>query len=307
MSKSKKIFIICLILIIGISSTAGGMYYFNKIQPYNSCMRDAATAMNSDSFDKAIALYGQALKYKNDPDINTKIELAKILKTSKDNYDSAVKQMNGKKYLESIDLFKKVDKQDNKRYKDSQNKIQECKKQYIAQNINNANDSLKNSKFNDANNYLSNIFKLDATNTDALKVKNDIAKAIQKQKDKETTKAIASTSSSYPSGELSKDDALKILNSKIINANSYCKVTFFFIDNKTINGEKYYQTQLMFQNTRKGADNSWHMVFIDTNDVDAMWYINAKSRKIFRIVNNNLVLSEGTIKSQYNSGINYIN
>ena len=53
-----------------------------------------------------------------------------MLKTSKEVYDTAINQLSDKQYLEAIDTFKKVDKQDIKRYSDSEKKIVECKKSY---------------------------------------------------------------------------------------------------------------------------------------------------------------------------------
>lgn len=173
-----SISIISIVLILG-----GIFYYINNVQVYNKTLADANNAVATEEYDKAITLYEEALNYKKDPDVNEKIDLAKLLIKSKEIYETAIKQTTDKKYLEAIESFKKVDKQDTKRYPVVQSKISECKNLYISDNLKSANDYLANNKFDEANKYLDNILKLDVNNADAKKVKDVIAKAIQKQKD----------------------------------------------------------------------------------------------------------------------------
>lgn len=47
------------------------------------------------------------------------------------NYKLGVQKMDNKDYLNAIDDFKKVDRQDSKKYNTALNKINECKKLYI--------------------------------------------------------------------------------------------------------------------------------------------------------------------------------
>lgn len=189
MKKSLKFSILGVGLIIICISAFIGIKSYNINKSYQKYLNEASSNMNLEKYDNAITLYQEAEKYKNDPVIKQQIEMAKILKISKESYDNAIRHMDDKDYLAAIDTFKKVNKQDTKRYSDSQDKISTCKKAYIDDNLNTANDNLASSKFDDANNALNNIFKIDATNNDAIKVKDDIAKAIQKQKDDEEAKA----------------------------------------------------------------------------------------------------------------------
>jgi tetratricopeptide (TPR) repeat protein len=127
-SVNKKVIAILGILIIAILFS--GFYYFGKIKPYNNFLRDANMAVNAEDYDKAITLYDEAKKYKNDNAIEAKIALSEILKESKENYENAKDDMKNNNYLLAINTFGKVNKQDTKRYEDAQNKIQECKKLY---------------------------------------------------------------------------------------------------------------------------------------------------------------------------------
>lgn len=124
LSTKRNLIIILVVVIIG----CFGFYYFDKVKPYNDLLTSANKAITTEDYDNAIKFYTEAETYKKTSDIDKKIQFTGILKKSKENYDSAMQKMKGKDYLSAIDNFKKVDKQDNKRYSDTQNKINECKK-----------------------------------------------------------------------------------------------------------------------------------------------------------------------------------
>ena len=178
------------VIILVIVFIVGSYYYFSKVRPYNQAFNKATQSMTNEDYDKAITLYGEALSYKNDSSIDKMIDLAKRLKKSKETYGIALKQMVSKDYLTAIDSFIKVDKQDTKRYSDSQNSISECKKLYIADNLKNANDNITSKKFDEANNIGAN------------KLKTDIVTIIKKQKDAAAKSLIQAKA---------KKDAVKIL------------------------------------------------------------------------------------------------
>lgn len=220
MTIKKKVLIISVSILIILSAT-GLYYYFNKIKPYNDAMNNASKAIVSEDYDNAIAVYTEALSYKNNSDANKKIELAKLLKKSKSIYSTAIKQTADKKYLEAIDNFKKVDKQDSKRYSTAQSKVSKCKKLYIADNLKSANDNLANNKFNEANKYLDNIFKIDSNNTDAKKVKDNVAKVIQKQKDDAAAAAIQAKATQNKNKSITKQQAIQIVKQIYKNVQLY--------------------------------------------------------------------------------------
>ena len=188
MINKKRVIILISIIIVGVIFVT--FYYMNKAQVYNKTLTAANKAVVIEEYNKAITLYEEALNYKKDPEVNKKISFAKLLIKSKATYAVAIKQTTDKNYLEAIDNFKKVDKQDSKRYSIAQSKISECTKLYVEDNIERAKDYLISGKFDEANKALDNIFKLEVNNANVDKVKAYIKKEIQKQID-EAAKAKA--------------------------------------------------------------------------------------------------------------------
>lgn len=170
----RKITIISVIVVIAIVCGGFGIYKYNKVQAYNNLINTANKDMDKGEYDQAIALFNQALQYKNDPTIEKNIKLAASLKEVKSIFDEGTKLMNDKKYLEAIEQFKKVTKGDDKLYSNAQKSIEECKKQFAAQNIQLAKDALKNNKSDDANKYLDEVLKVDSNNAEAKKLKDDV-------------------------------------------------------------------------------------------------------------------------------------
>ncbi len=58
----------------------------------------------------------------------------------------------------------------------AQEKIKECTEEYIEDNLKNAEKSIHNLKYKEANEYLNNIFKLDKDNEEAKKLKDILNK-----------------------------------------------------------------------------------------------------------------------------------
>ena len=172
-----------LIVIVIISSFIGSYYYLSKIKPYNQSVNTANVSMDKEEYDKAITQYEEALSFKKDAGVNKKLDLARLLVKSKAFYETAIKLVTDKNYLEAVYNFKKVDELDKKRYSEAQSKISDCKKLYIEVNLKGAKDDLASGNFDKANILLANIVKIDPNNADVKKAKADIAKAIKKQKD----------------------------------------------------------------------------------------------------------------------------
>ena len=245
-------------VILVIILVVGSFFYLNKIRPYNQLFNNANQSMANEEYDKAVTLYSEALSYKNDPAVNKKIDFAKLLKKSKETYSIAVKQMASKDYLEAIDNFTKTDKQDAKRYFDSQNSISDCKKLYIADNLKNAKDTIAGKKFDEANKYINNILKLDAKNTDVKKLKADIVTALQKQKDdstklkndiakaaqkqKDDAKSTAKVNASKQTQNLTFQQAMDLVKSKVkLDTNETFNTTNQRFQRTGIyNGDDYY-------------------------------------------------------------------
>ncbi|MHC1682668.1 MAG: N-acetylmuramoyl-L-alanine amidase [Clostridiaceae bacterium] len=151
--KIKRIAIICVVIMIIISGGIG-IYQYNKVRLYNNLINEANNLKEDKSF-----------------------------------YDEGIQLMNDKKYLEAIEQFSKISKEADKFYSEAENYIEECKKQYIAQNIQLSTDALKNNKYDDANKYLDDVLKIDANNTEAKELKNDIATKVATA-DKKISKVI---------------------------------------------------------------------------------------------------------------------
>ncbi|OBR91419.1 hypothetical protein CLRAG_29860 [Clostridium ragsdalei P11] len=247
LSTKKNIIIILSILIIG-SMISLGFYYFDKIRPYENILLSANKAMTAENYDEAINLYTEAETYKKTSDIDSKIQLAGILKKSKLNYKLGIQKMDNKDYLNAVDYLKKVNRQDSKRYNTALNKINKCKKLYISDNFAKAKGSLNNNKFDDANKYLNNISKIDDNNSCIKELKNDIAKAIQKQKEEISQQlAVAQTNSvsKNVNDDYTPEMAIKLAMEKDKiesdpNLLTYCDSTPLYDSN----GKKYFHVFL---------------------------------------------------------------
>ncbi|MBD5642609.1 tetratricopeptide repeat protein [Clostridium botulinum] len=183
--KSRKLFIACIVIVIILVGFSLGIYKYNRIQDYNMLITNGNKYMASKEYDKAIILFERSLNYKKDPEIEKNISLANKLREVKIVYDNGIRLMNDKKYLEAIEEFKTINKDSLKWYSDSQQKIQQCKKEFIAQNIKLANDSAKLNEYDKANKYLDDILKLDSNNLAAKNLKNRFAKAVKEEKERE--------------------------------------------------------------------------------------------------------------------------
>ncbi|NFN86128.1 tetratricopeptide repeat protein [Clostridium sporogenes] len=181
--KSRRLVIICIFIILAGSSF--GIYKYNRVQDYNMLISDGNKYMALKEYDKAIILFERSLNYKKDLEIEKNITLANKLRQVKIIYDNGIKLMNNKKYLEAIEEFKTISKDSLKWYSDSQEKIQQCRKEFTSQNIKLANDSAKLNEYDKANKYLNNILKLDANNLEAKNLKNKFAKVIKEEKERE--------------------------------------------------------------------------------------------------------------------------
>ncbi|EJO5346696.1 tetratricopeptide repeat protein [Clostridium botulinum] len=184
-TKSKKIFIICIITVTVLAAFSFGIYKYNRMKDYNMLISNANKYMNSKEYDKAISLFEQSLNYKKDPNIEKNIVLASRLKKVKEIYDNGIGLMKDKKYLEAIKKFKTIKKDSLKWYSYSQQKIQECKKKFIVQNIKLANGAVKSNNYDKAKKHLDDILKLDSNNSEAKILKDRLDKSAKEQQEKD--------------------------------------------------------------------------------------------------------------------------
>ena len=122
----KTIVIICVIAVVLVVSGGFGIYQYNKVKTYNYLISTANKNMEQGEYDQAIVLFNQSLQYKSDPDIQKSIKLAKDLKEIKAVFDEGTKLMNDHKYLEALEHFQKITKEDYDLYNNAQKNIIEC-------------------------------------------------------------------------------------------------------------------------------------------------------------------------------------
>lgn len=216
----KKIVIISVIFIIIIAGIGLGIYKYNKVQAYNKLITTANKDMDLGKYDEAITLFQESLKYKKDSSIEKNIKLATSLEKFKKIYNDGAKLENDKKYLEAIEKFKMIDKSGLKWYNNAQKKIEECKKQYISQNLESANNAFNNNSYDDANKYLDDILKIDSNNKDAKNLKTSIDKIVKEQNEKaEVEEQSKQTTNNSVNGNIEKVNTQN--NDKMNTVHSY--------------------------------------------------------------------------------------
>ncbi|MBC2580424.1 lipopolysaccharide assembly protein LapB [Clostridium sp. DJ247] len=253
--KVKKIIIVSIIVIISLIGVGFGVYKYNVVQAYNNLITTANKYMDAGEYDKAIEAFKQCLRYKQDSNIDRSIKLAENLKEAKDIYDEGTKLMNDKKYLEAIEQFNKVTKANNKLYDNAQKNIQECKKQYIAQNLQLADSSIKSNKYDDANKYLDEILKIDSNNANAKKLKNDIIKSEQ---EKDNTQSYTNNT------KITFEQASSIVLDSIKNKAPNTVVVQADKEIRNQNGLNYYVVHVVDNMADHTATRGWYYVEVNT-------------------------------------------
>ncbi|WML33230.1 tetratricopeptide repeat protein [Clostridium sp. OS1-26] len=258
--KVKRISIIIAIAVIGFIGAGLGAYKYHKAQEYKNLITTANNYMNSGEYDKAIALFNQSLSYKEDISIKSNIKLAENLKEVKSSYDKGISLMNDKKYLEAMEQFKKVTKEDDKLYNNAQKSINECKKQYTTQNVQLANNSIKSGNYGDAYKYIAEVLKIDSNNADAQKLKSDVAKAEQEKKANEEQEKTAAANANNRA--VTQEQAIKIISDKITDKGPKTVVQCENIENK--NGSEYYYIHVYDNMGSHAATRGWYYVEVST-------------------------------------------
>lgn len=190
--KRKRIRLIIVTCILFFVIMTSSVYAYN-LNSYNNLMNNGKQFLKEDKFDSSINSYKKAQSTffgkKHSKEINDNINLANKVKNSKQSYDQGMQLYKDKKYIEAMDSFKKVAKEDSKRYVDSNNKIDESKKLHIAENIENAKNEANNKKYDSAINFLNVVLNFDSNNNEANQLKNEYDSLIKKQKEDEENKA----------------------------------------------------------------------------------------------------------------------
>ncbi len=248
------------LVILGFIILGFGINKYNKIRSYDNLITEANKYMDSDEYDKAIALFKQSLDYKNDPNVERSIKLAGNLKTAKSIYDNGVSLMNNKDYEGAIQQFQKITQEDDKLYSAAQKKITECKKNFISQNIELANNDIKNNKYDEASKYIDNILKMDSNNAEAKKLKDNIAKLEKGQENNETkqTAQSAAVEQSSSNKNLTQEDAEAIVKNNFKYNSS--EIVYCYDHDSEHDGKGFYVIHVYESHPTHTATLGWYGV-----------------------------------------------
>lgn len=244
--KSKVVLGIIVLLILAGAGT--GIYKFNKNQGYNDLVKTANRYMDEGKYDDAIAAFQQSLNYKDDENVRRSIKVAESLKQEKVIYDDGIKLMNEKKYLEAIEKFNKVTKEDEKMYKDAQDKISECKRDYATLNIKNADKALKENRLDDANKYLQEVFKVDSESKEGQTLKAQVEKKKQE----------GIKNQQEPQKGITVEGAIKIVKNKFESTAS--NMVYQYDHDSTHDGRSFYVIHVFENMGDHTATKGWYGV-----------------------------------------------
>ncbi|WP_251859960.1 hypothetical protein [Clostridium sp. Marseille-Q2269] len=172
----KKLGIVFWISIIVFTVATFISYSYGKKVIIQNLIKSGHVYINKKEYDKAIAIYEEVVKYDKDSNDKNMLNLA----IAKDNswkfyHDGMVCYKKGE-YLKALKLFEGVMESDNETFNKAQEKIEQCKEKYIKSNLNNAEQCMHNSNYNEANKYLDKVFSLDKNNKDAKRLEKILNK-----------------------------------------------------------------------------------------------------------------------------------
>lgn len=233
--KKRTAIITCIILLI-IAGIPLSIYGYRNYK-YEKYYDEGLNNIKKDKLSNAAESFNKALSYKgkNKKVIVNKLNLIKRIKESKLQYDSALKSMKDKKYLDAIMDFKKVSKEDKYRYMKASDKIAECSKNYIDDNLSSAKDQAKGGKYNEALAFLDDILKFDGNYSEAVNLKKEYNSEIQKIKEAEEKKIAEEKQKEEERRKAEEKKKLAMVSSKKVGSGS--KNTSGKSTNKTSNSE----------------------------------------------------------------------
>ncbi|NMM61185.1 hypothetical protein HBE96_00390 [Clostridium sp. P21] len=185
MAKNKILMIIsgillsCLLFI----GSAFGTSKIVQAKNYNNLVNSANQNFNSGNYDEAISLYDKALQIKDDSNVVKNRAMAQNYKQYQNTYNEGLKLITDKKYSEAIQKLGTINQVAGQVYTNAQGKIEECRKNIISDNIQNANTAISNKDYDSANKYIAEVLKIDSNNTNAKQLQTTIAQAQQKDKE----------------------------------------------------------------------------------------------------------------------------
>jgi hypothetical protein len=158
---------------------------YNDRNNFNDNLYKADQYFEAKEYSAAKEYYQLALRYKNDSNINTKIEVCDKLEQSLSNYERGNELFNGKDYPGAYETFSKVIPDDELRYKLAQEKMSQCINIYYNQEATQAEDLVSKGDYSGAIACINKILNIDPKNENALALKAKYQTDLQKKTDEE--------------------------------------------------------------------------------------------------------------------------
>ncbi|WP_127836921.1 CDK-activating kinase assembly factor MAT1 [Clostridium prolinivorans] len=201
----------------------------------------------------------------------------KDLKAIKAIYNKGISLMDEKKYLEAEKELNKIYKENLNLYDKAQDKIKQCKEEYIKQNIELANNSIQENKYEEATKYLDEILKIDNKNKEAKSLKDILDAKIEeqfiknmKEKEKETVNKVGAT--------ITPEKAVEIVKGCVKNSTSQIKYAYDHIQDR--DNQSYYVIQVYENMEDHVATIGWYYVNVNTGEAYEWDLINDKLKPI---------------------------
>jgi tetratricopeptide (TPR) repeat protein len=162
---NKKILAVALFISLLIAVGVPSSTYAYNIYNYYKYIAEGRQMIDKDNLEAAKESFNRAAGYssKNNSEIEKNIKEIEIIQKSKSDFEASVKLMNEKKYLEAIDSLKQVSKVDKLRYEDALNKINQCRDQYIGENIDKARIEAESKNYDAAIAILDTVIRFDSS------------------------------------------------------------------------------------------------------------------------------------------------
>ena len=173
MTKTKKIIISLVASVIVLTVISVSAIINNKNirinNQYSQKVKQGDLLVAIGKYDDASTVYEQALKLKTTSEIKNKINSTSlIIKTSSDNFNEGMKELEAKNYLTSITYFKGVTNKYSKDYATSLDKVKQDIKLVVPSEIQQAQEFENNKDYASAVSSIFNALSVDATNKQLL-------------------------------------------------------------------------------------------------------------------------------------------
>lgn len=250
--------IIGLIILIGICASTFGGYEYVQAKNFDDLVKAANIKMNVGNYDEAIQLYDKALTYRNDSNVQKKLETAQNYKQFENVYNNGLKLMDDKKYSEAIQKFGTIKQSASKIYNNAQNKVSECKKNIINSDIEAANSAIKKEDYDSADKYVEDILKIDANDNDAKQLKGTITVAQEKAKNQQAEK--------LKQGAITPKEAIELVKNYLVNNGKYVSHSIIVDSEDSVQYVVHCYDVVETHNVTSG----WYYVNKNTGNIQSM-------------------------------------